>query len=94
MAKAKPDLNFLQRSSQLLRKAVARTGLSQKEAMAALGVDHESQFCEMLDGKQKLWMHQLLRPEAAAIWTELVFVAAQSTPRMTVERIVRLVETA
>jgi len=94
MAKAKPDLKFLHTSSQLLRKAVARTGLSNKEAMAALGVDHESQFCEMLDGKQKLWVHQLLRPEAQAIWKELIFVAAQSIPGMTVERIVRLVESA
>jgi hypothetical protein len=36
-----------------------------------------------------LWMHQLLRPEAAAIWRELIFVAAQSIPGMTVERVVR-----
>lgn len=94
MVKAKPDLNFLQNGSQLLRTAVARTGLSNKEAMAALGVDHESQFCEMLDGKQKLWMHQLLRPEAQIIWKELIFLAAQAIPGMTVERVVRLVESA
>jgi hypothetical protein len=48
----------------------------------------------MLAGKEKLWMHQFLRPEAQTIWKELIFIAAQSIPGMTVERVVRLVESA
>jgi hypothetical protein len=92
--KANLDVNFVHTSGRLLRLAVARTGLSHKEAMDALGVEHKSEFSEMLDGKRKLWMHQLLRPEAQPIWKELIFVAAQSIPGMTVERVVRLVEHA
>jgi hypothetical protein len=93
MVKAKPDLNFLQNGGRLLRLAIARSGLSQKEAMAALGIDHESQFSEMLGGKQKIWMHQMLRPEAAAIWKELLVIAACEAG-CEVERIVRIKETA
>jgi hypothetical protein len=93
-AKAKLNLNFLENGGRLLRLAYHRAGLSQKEAMAALGIDDPAQFNRMLAGKEKLWMHQFLRPEAEAIWKELIFVAAQSIPGMSVERIVRLVERA
>ena len=93
MAKAKADLNFLQNAARLLRLAIARTGLSQKEAMAALGVEHASQFSEMLDGKQKLWMHQLLTAEAAPIWRELIVLAALEAG-CEVERVVRIRESA
>jgi len=93
-AKAKLDLNFIESGGHLLRMAYHRAGLSQKEAMAALGVDDPAQFNRMLAGKEKLWMHQFLRPEAQAIWKELIFIAAQSIPGMTVERVVRLVESA
>lgn len=94
MARAKLNLNFIENGGRLVRLAYHRAGLSQKEAMAALGIDDPGQFNRMLDGKEKLWMHQLLRPEAQAIWKELIFVAAQSIPGMTVERVVRLVESA
>jgi hypothetical protein len=94
MVKAKLDLNFIENGGRLVRLAYHRAGLTQKEAMVALGVDDPGQFHRMLEGKEKLWMHQLLRPEAAAIWRELIFVAAQSIPGMTVERVVRLVESA
>jgi hypothetical protein len=93
MAKAKLDLNFVQNGGKLLRVAIARSGLSQKEAMGALGITHAGRFSEMLDGKQKLWMHQLLRPEAAAIWKELLVLAA-SACGCEVERIVRIKESA
>jgi predicted XRE-type DNA-binding protein len=91
MARAKPDLNFIQNASRMLRLAIARTGLSQKEAMAALGVEHASQFSEMLDGKQKLWVHALLRPEAHAIWQELIVIAAEECG-CEVERTIRIRE--
>jgi hypothetical protein len=93
MAQAKPDLNFLQKGARLVRRAIARSGLSQKEAMAALGVEHESQFSEMLDGKQKLWIHRLLAPEAAPIWKELIVLAALEAG-CEVERVVRIRESA
>lgn len=93
MAKAKPDLNFLQNASRLLRQAIADSGLSHKQAMAALGVEHESQFSEMLDGKQKLWMHQLLRDEARPIWRELMAITARQAG-YAVERVIRWTETA
>lgn len=76
MPKAKADLNFLRTAAKLLRLAIARTGMSQKEAMAALGIDHAGQFSEMLDGKQKLWVHSLLTVDALPIWRELIVLAA------------------
>lgn len=88
---AKADLNFVQSASRMLRLAIARTGLSQKEAMAALGVEHASQFSEMLDGKQKLWVHALLRPEAEPIWRELIVIAAEECG-CEVERTIRIRE--
>lgn len=94
MLRAKLDLNFIENGGKLVRLAYHRAGLSQKEAMAALGIDDPGQFNRMLDGKEKLWMHQLLQPSAHAIWKELIFIAAQSIPGMTVERIVRMVESA
>jgi hypothetical protein len=94
MVKAKLDLNFLESGGKLVRLAYQRAGMSQKEAMAALGIDDPAQFNRMLAGKEKLWMHQFLRPEAQTIWKELIFIAAQSIPGMTVERVVRLVESA
>lgn len=94
MARAKVNLNFIENGGRLVRLAYHRAGLSQKEAMAALGIEDPAQFNRMLDGKEKLWMHQFLRPEAEPIWKELVFIVAQSIPGMSVERIVRLVESA
>lgn len=92
--RANLNVNFVHNAGQLLRLAIARSGLNHDQAQVALGVRHKSELSEMLDGKRKLWVHQLLRPEAQVIWKELIFVAAQSIPGMTVERVVRLVETA
>ena len=78
-AEAKLDVNEVHTIGKLLRLAIARTGMSHKEAMDALGVEHKSEFSEMLDGKRKLWVHQLLRPEAAEIWRELVMVRARQS---------------
>lgn len=93
MAQAKLDLNFVQNAGRLLRMAIARSGLSQKEAMTALGVEHAGQFSEMLDGKQKLWVHALLRPEAQGIWKELIVLAAQECG-CEVERVIKIRESA
>lgn len=93
MARAKLDLNFVQHASKLLRLAIARSGLSHKEAMVALGVEHAGQFSEMLDGKQKLWVHALLRPEARGIWLELIVLTANESG-CSVERVVRISESA
>lgn len=81
-------------AGKLLRLAIMRAGLSQKEAQDALGVEDKGQFSRMLDGKETLGVHRFLRPEAEAIWKELIFVAAASIEGMTVERVVRLVESA
>lgn len=93
MVKAKLDLNFVQNGGRMLRQAIARSGMSQKEAMAALGVEHAGQFSEMLDGKQKLWVHTLLRPEAQGIWKELLVIAAQEAG-CEVERVIKIRESA
>jgi hypothetical protein len=44
MVKAKLDLNFLESGGKLVRLAYQRAGMSQKEAMAALGIDDPAQF--------------------------------------------------
>lgn len=90
--KAKLDVNEVHTAGRLLRLAIARAGMSHKEAMDALGVEHKSEFSQMLDGTRKLWVHQLLREEAKPIWKELIFVAAASIEGMTVRRVVELVE--
>jgi hypothetical protein len=87
-------LNGVETSGQLLRLAIMRAGLSQKEAQDALGVDDKGQFSRMLDGKEGLSVHRLLRPGAELIWKELIFLTAAAIPGMSVERIVRLVESA
>lgn len=81
-------------TGRLLRLAIMRAGLSQKEAQDALGVEDKGQFSRMLDGKETLGVHRFLRAEARPIWREVIFIAAQSIPGMTVERVVRLVESA
>lgn len=90
-AKAKLDVNEVHNAGQLLRKAIACAGLSHKEAMDALGVEHKSEFSEMLDGKRKLWMHQLLREEARPIWRELMALTARQAG-YAVERVIRWTE--
>jgi hypothetical protein len=93
MARAKLNLNFIENGGRLVRLAYHRAGLSQKEAMAALGVDDPGQFNRMVDGKEKLWLYLLLRPEAAAIWKELLVIAACEAG-CEVERVVRIKESA
>lgn len=75
----------------LLRLAIMRAGLSQKEAQDALGVEDKGQFSRMLDGKETLSVHRLLRPEAADIWRELVMVSARQSG-FAVERVIRWTE--
>lgn len=93
MAKAKVDLQFLENACRLLKTAVSRTGMTITEAMDALGIKDQSQYNRMLEGKEKLWMHQLLRPEAKRIRREIWVLDAQECG-CTVERVVRIVETA
>jgi hypothetical protein len=68
-------LNEVRNASQLLRRAIERTGMTQAEAQVALGFAHKSDLSEALDGIRKLWSHQLLRPEAAAIRRELLVLS-------------------
>src|SRR5689334_18836471 len=91
--RAKLDVNEVHSASRLLRLAIARTGMSHKEAMDALGIEHKSEFSQMLDGTRKIWVHQMLRPEAAAIWKELLIIAACEAG-CEVERVIRIKETA
>lgn len=97
-AKAKPVLNSVQHEDalreigQLLRFAIMRAGLTQQQAMDALGIEHKSQFSEMLDGKQKLWLHQLMRAEARPIWKELLVIVVERAGECEVERVIRIKE--
>lgn len=92
--KAKVDENFVHNASRLLRKAIGKTGMSHDEAMDALGFVHKGEFSEALDGKRKIWLHQLLRREAVAIRRELLILSEVEQGTGTVERVVRLTETA
>jgi len=85
------DLNAVEGGSRLLRMAIARTGLSHKEAMDALGVNDKGYFSRMLDGQETFSIRRLLRPEAHAIWCELIFLSAQECG-MEVERVIRMKE--
>ena len=93
-AKAKLDVNFVHTSARLLRTAISKTGMNQDEAMRALGYEHKGQFCELLDGTRKLWAHQLLRTEAAAIRRELLILTLLEEGTCEVERVVRIKESA
>lgn len=75
----------------LLRLAIMRAGLSHKEAQDALGVEDKGQFSRMLDGKENLSIHRLLRPSARPIWLEIIFLSANGCG-CEVERIVRIKE--
>lgn len=90
-AKASLDLNDVEGATRLLRGAIARTGMSQKEAMDALGVSDKGYFSRMLDGAETLSIRRLLRREAQAIWCELIFLSAQECG-MEVERVIRIRE--
>lgn len=92
--KAKVDENFVYNASRLLRQAISDAGLSHDEAMDALGFKHKGEFSEALDGKRKLWLHQLLRKEAKPIRRELLILAEIEEGTAKVERVVRLTETA
>lgn len=70
-------LNNVEISGKLLRAAIMRAGLSQKEAQDALDVEDKGQFSRMLDGKETLGVHRLLRKEARAIWREVIFLSAK-----------------
>lgn len=86
-------LNGVESGGKLIRLAIMRAGLSQKEAQDALGVEDKGQFSRMLDGKEKLGLHQCLRPEAKAIWLELIFLSANYVG-CEVERCIKVKEQA
>jgi hypothetical protein len=86
-------LNGVENAGQLVRLAIMGAGLSQKEAQDALGVEDKGQFSRMLDGKESLGVHRLLRPEAVTIWRELMALTARRAG-YAVERVIRWEESA
>ncbi len=86
-------LNAVESGGKLLRLAIMRAGLSQKEAQDALGVEDKGQFSRMLDGKEKLGIHQCLRIEAVAIWREIIFLSAEHAG-CEIERVIKIKERA
>lgn len=79
-------------SGRLLRGAIARTGLSQKEAMTALGFEHKGGFSEALSGRRQIGIHRLMRQEAAGILREFVILMSLEQGMCEVERVVRFKE--
>lgn len=93
-AKANLDENDVRTSARLLRKAIERTGMTQDQAMEALGFRHKGDFSEALDGIRKLWAHQLLRPKAASIRKQLLILSALADGSCEVESVIRIRERA
>lgn len=91
-AKANVPENEVHSSARLLRQAIDLTGMNQDEAMTALGFTHKGQFSEALDGKRKLWAHQLLR--ASAICAQLLILKLQRDGTCQVERVIKIKESA
>lgn len=94
--KAKVPLQDLEREegARLLRKAIANAGLTAKEAAYLCSVGDASQFNRMLDGIEKFPVHLLLRHSARPILHELLILSAVEQGTATVERIVRIQESA
>lgn len=86
-------LNGVEITGKLLRAAIMRAGLSQKEAQDALGVEDKGQFSRMLDGKETLGVHRLLTDRARPIWREVIFLSAKDCG-FEVERCLRFREHA
>lgn len=93
-AKAKLDLQELERGGRLLRKAIGHAGLSPKEAAYLCGVSDASQFNRMLDGLEKFPVHVLLRAAARPILHELLILSAVEQGDCVVERVIRVTESA
>lgn len=93
-AKAKLDLQDLEKAARLLRLAIAKAGLTPKEASALVDVNDASQFNRMLDGIEKFPVHLLLNVKARIILRELLIQALKDSGECEVERVVRIKETA
>lgn len=91
-AKANLTENCVRIAGQLLRRAIEHTGMTYEDAQHALGFAHKGDFSEALDGKRKLWAHQLLRPEARRIRKELLILSALEDGDCEVERTIRIKE--
>jgi hypothetical protein len=92
--KAKLDLEELEHGGRLIRQAIVNAGLSSKEASYLCSIADASQFNRMLDGIEKFPVHLLLRVSARPILHELLILAAVEQGTATVERVVRIKESA
>jgi len=83
-AKAKPDLKELEKAAQILKAAIDRSGYLQKQC----GNHGEAQIARQIDGKEKLWFHEMVATWPPEVWRELLIVLAQTVcqGRFTVER--------
>lgn len=93
-AKAKLDLQDLEKAARLLRLAIAKAGLTPKEASALVDVNDASQFNRMLDGIEKFPVHLLLSHKARVILRELLIQTMVESGECQVERVVRIKESA
>lgn len=95
-AHANLSLHEIEIAAHMLRTAIARTGMNDQEAMHAIGIKDPAQFARMVKGteRERFWIHQLLGREGAKpIRRELWVLDAQACG-CTVERIVRIKESA
>jgi hypothetical protein len=93
-AKAKLALQDLERAARLLRLAIAKAGLTPKEASALVDVNDASQFNRMLDGIEKFPIHLLLNLKARVILRELLIQAMAESGDCTVRRVIDIKESA
>jgi hypothetical protein len=91
-AKAKLVLQDLESAARLLRQAIAKAGLTPKEASALVDVNDASQFNRMLDGIEKFPVHLLLNHKARVILRELLIQALVEDGTCDVERTIRIRE--
>lgn len=89
---AKANLHGLEHAAKLLRQAIAKAGLTPKEASALVDVNDASQFNRMLDGIEKFPIHLLLNVKARAILRELLIQSMVESGECEVERTIRIKE--
>jgi len=72
-AKAKLDLNQVEKAAALLRAAIRRSGHLEKVCGNDAG-----QLSRKLDGKEKLWFHEMVATWPPDVWCELLVVLANT----------------
>jgi hypothetical protein len=93
-AKANLPLQDLETAARLLRVAIAKAGLTPKEASALVDVADASQFNRMVAGLEKFPMHRLLQPKARVILRELLIQSMLDAGDVTVETTIKIRERA